>query len=111
VWRHLLPHVLAATDPERPLDDVLVEVGGLLHQTACYLRERGEPRAARALFEDAYDLYRRRLGPSHPDTLLAARTLADDVLALGDRELARRVLHDAELGGTGGTGGTGKTDA
>jgi hypothetical protein len=103
-WRRLLPHVLAATDPERPLDGVLVEVGGLLEGAACYLRRRGEPRAARALFEDAYDLYRRRLGPDHPDTLLAARTLADDLLALGDNEHARRVLHGVGVGDGDGDG-------
>ena len=30
-WRTLLPHVLAATDPTRRLDDVVLEVGWLLH--------------------------------------------------------------------------------
>jgi hypothetical protein len=77
-WRRLLPHVLVVTDPGRPLDDVLVEVGWLLHHAARYLQGRGESRAARALFEDAYDVYRRQLGPDHPDTLAAARTLADN---------------------------------
>jgi hypothetical protein len=70
--------VLVVTDPGRPLDDVLVEVGWLLHHAARYLQGRGESRAARALFEDAYDVYRRQLGPDHPDTLAAARTLADN---------------------------------
>jgi hypothetical protein len=71
----LLPHVLAATDPARRLDDVVLEVGWLLHSAGSYLRARGEARAAQALFEDAHDLYRRRLGPDHPDTLAAARTI------------------------------------
>jgi hypothetical protein len=74
-WRTLLPHVLAATDPARRLDDVVLEVGWLLHSAGSYLRARGEARAAQALFEDAHDLYRRRLGPDHPDTLAAARTI------------------------------------
>jgi hypothetical protein len=98
-WRALLPHVLAATDPARRLDAVLVEVGRLLHGAAAYLRARGEPRAARALFEDAYDVYRLRLGPDHPDTVACARTLADDLEALGEHEQARRVRHDAGVGG------------
>ena len=72
----LLPHVLAATDPTRRLDDVVLEVGWLLHSAGSYLSARGELRAARALFEDAHDLYRRRLGPDHPDTLAAARTIS-----------------------------------
>jgi hypothetical protein len=104
VWRRLLPHVLAVTDPGRRLDDVLVDVGWLLHHAACYLRARGEPRAAHALFQDAYDLYRHRLGPDHPDTLAAARTLADDLQEIGHHEHAHRVLHDAEVGGTRGAG-------
>jgi hypothetical protein len=98
VWRTLLPHVLVATDPARRLDDVVLEVGWLLHSAGTYLWARGEPRAARALFEDAHDLYRRRLGPAHPDTLAAARTFADDLEALGDHEHAVRVRRDAGTG-------------
>jgi hypothetical protein len=97
-WRTLLPHVLAATDPARRLDDVVLEVGWLLHSAGAYLSARGEPRAARALFEDAHDLYRRRLGPGHPDTLAAARMFADDLEALGDHEHALRVRRDAGVG-------------
>ena len=92
VWRQLLPHLLTATDPARHLDDVTLEVGWLLNHAASYLQARGEPRAARALFEDAYDLYRRRLGHDHPDTLAAAHTLAQDLHALGQHEQAHRIL-------------------
>jgi hypothetical protein len=94
-WRRLLPHVLAATDPGRPLDDVAVEVGWLLHQAAGFLRARGEQESARALLEDAHDLYRRRLGPDHPETRAAARGLADNLRALGRHDQARRVPQDA----------------
>jgi Tetratricopeptide repeat len=97
LWRQLLPHMLAATDPTRHLDDVTLEVGWLLNHAASYLQARGEPRVARALFEDAYDLYRRRLGPDHPDTLASARTLVQDLHALGQHEQAHRFLHDANL--------------
>jgi hypothetical protein len=71
-WRRLLPHVLAATDPARHLDD-LVEVGWLLSRVGSFLAARGEPKSARAFFEDAHGLYRRRLGPDHPDTVATAR--------------------------------------
>ena len=69
----LMPHVLAATDPGRALDDVAVEVGWLLHHAARFLRARGEQESARALLEDAHDLYLRRLGPDDPQTVAAAR--------------------------------------
>ena len=71
-------------------------MGWLLQSSGAYLRSRGEPRTARALFEDAHNLYRQRLGPDHPDTLAAARTLADDLEALSDHEHARRVREDPE---------------
>jgi hypothetical protein len=98
-WRMWLPHVLAVTDPARRLDDVVLDVGWLLSSAGSYLRARGEARAARALFEDAHELYRRRLGPDHPDTIAAARALADDLEALGRQEHARRLRQDAGVGG------------
>jgi hypothetical protein len=93
-WRRLMPHVLAATDPRRALDDVAVEVGWLLHHAARFLQARGEQESARALLEDAHDLYRRRLGPDDPQTAAAARALADNLRALGRHEQARRLLDD-----------------
>jgi hypothetical protein len=53
VWRRLLPHVLAVTDPTRRLDLVADEVGWLLAQAGGYLQARGRSKAARALIEDA----------------------------------------------------------
>jgi hypothetical protein len=53
VWRRLLPHVLAVTDPARRLDVVADEVGWLLAQAGVYLQARGRSQAARALLEDA----------------------------------------------------------
>src|SRR6185295_20102158 len=81
-WRRLMPHVLTATDPGRPLDDVAVEVGWLLRRAAAFLQARGEQESARALLEDAHDLYRRKLGPDAPQTVAAARALADNLRAL-----------------------------
>ena len=75
-WRRLLPHVLVATDPARDLEEVAVGVSWLLRHAGRYLQARGEARAARALFADAHDLYRQRLGDDHPDTVAAARDLA-----------------------------------
>lgn len=85
-WRQLLPLVLAVTDPARPLDAVAPDVGWLLGRAGIYLHARGGARAARALFEDAYDLYRRCFGEDHPDTLVAAWNLEADLRALGRQE-------------------------
>jgi hypothetical protein len=82
-WRRLLPHVLAATDPARDLDEVVVDVGWLLRHAGRHLQARGESRSARALLADAHDLYRQRLGDDHPDTRAAARDLGDGSPALG----------------------------
>jgi Tetratricopeptide repeat len=95
MWRQLLPHVLTATDPARGLDEV--DVGWLLNHAAGYLQARGEPRGARALFEDAFELYRRQLGLDDPDTLASARSLATNLRALGQHEQARRILQDIDI--------------
>ena len=78
-WAHLLPLVLTATDPTRPLEPVTADIGWLLDGAAGYLQARGQPGPARALFEDAHELYRLRLGPDHPDTRAAAQRLAADM--------------------------------
>ncbi len=91
-WRRLIPLVLTATDPSRPLDDVAVDVGWLLRQAAGFLRARGEQECARALLEDAYDLYRRQLGRDHPETRAAARALADNLRALRRADQAGPVV-------------------
>ena len=98
-WRQLMPHVLAATDPRRPLDDVAVEVGWLLHQAAVFLQARGEQESARALLEDAHDLYLRKLGPEHAETRTAARALADNLRALGRPDQASLLLKCARADG------------
>ena len=55
-WRWLLPHVLAVTDPARPLDPVADEVSGLLARAGEHLTARGRPDAGRVLLEDAHRL-------------------------------------------------------
>jgi len=74
-WRQLLPHVLAATDPTRDLDEAGADVGRLLQLAGRHLRARGETRSARALLTDAHDLYRQQFGDDHPDTVASARDL------------------------------------
>jgi hypothetical protein len=91
-WRQLLPHVLAATNPTRPLDPVAADVGWLLSRAAGFLQARGLSRPARGLFEDAYELYRLRLGEDHPDTRASACSLAADLHELGLHERAREIL-------------------
>jgi hypothetical protein len=75
IWRRLLPHVLAATDPSRDLDEVGDDVSLLLQHAGRYLRARGETRSAQVLLADAHDLHRQRLGDDHPATVAAARDL------------------------------------
>jgi len=43
------------------------------------------------LFEDAYDLYRNRLGENHPDTLAYAQTPTEDRHALGQHDQAQPI--------------------
>jgi hypothetical protein len=61
-WRQLLPHVLVATDPHRPLTEVEEDVAWLLDRAGLYLQCRGEPATARPLFERAWGLRRSQLG-------------------------------------------------
>jgi tetratricopeptide (TPR) repeat protein len=93
-WRQLLPHVLVLTAPDRELAPVVDEVDGLLDRAATYLQARGEPRAARPLFERALASRRDRLGEDHLDTLTSANALALDLHALGEYEQARRLDED-----------------
>ncbi len=93
-WRQLLPHVLAATDTSRYLEPVGEDVAWLLDTAALYLHTRGEPGAARPLFERAFTDRRRILGEDHPDTLGSAGNLATDLGALGEYEQARQLDED-----------------
>ncbi len=90
-WWQLLPHVLAATDPGRPLEPAGDDVAWLLDRAASYLQTRGEPGPARPLFERALADRRRVLGEDHPDTLGSANNLALDLGALGEYEQAREL--------------------
>ncbi len=93
-WWQLLPHVLAATDPDRPLEPADDDVAWLLDQAASYLHTRGEPGPARPLFERALADRRRVLGEDHPDSLASANNLAFDLWALGEYERARELHED-----------------
>ncbi|MBV9315223.1 MAG: tetratricopeptide repeat protein [Pseudonocardia sp.] len=87
----MLPHVLAVTDPTHPTDPGTLEVAWLLDRAATYLHARGEPRAARRLFERAHQPRRDSLGEDHPDTLASANNLARDLYALGEYQQAREL--------------------
>jgi tetratricopeptide (TPR) repeat protein len=93
-WRALLPHVLAATDPTRALGEVVAEVSWLLRRAADYLQSRGEPRAARVLFERAYQLNRDRLDADDPEMLASALDFAIVLSELGEHEQARALGED-----------------
>jgi tetratricopeptide (TPR) repeat protein len=95
VWRRLLAHVLAVTDPTHPTDpDDTLEVAWLLNCAALYLLARGEPRPARTLIERAHQLRRDTLGEDHPDTLESANDLASDLRELGEYQQARELDED-----------------
>lgn len=89
-WRALLPHVLAAVDPTRALGEVVCEVSWLLREAGDYVQSCGEPRAARPLFERAYQLNREQLDADDPDMLAMSVDLAFVLCALGEYEQAGR---------------------
>jgi hypothetical protein len=97
LWQQLLPHVLAAVHPERPLDDVAYELVWLLVRAATYRHTRGEPRVALPLFRRAYSTSRARFGDDHPRTLFCANNLALDLWDLGQHEEARELNEDTLL--------------
>ena len=83
-WQQLLPHVLAVTEPDRPLADVPDDVAWLLDRAGTYRHTRGEPRAALPLLDRAYAMRRDRLGDDHPDTLTSASNRARIDWELGE---------------------------
>jgi hypothetical protein len=94
MWQELLPHVLAATDLDRALDDVPDELWWLLDRAASYLHTRGQPRAALPLFERAYGAIRARVGDDARSTLAAANNLANSLRDLGEYQRARELDED-----------------
>jgi hypothetical protein len=93
-WRRLLPHVLAAAGRDEALDAVPAEATRLLDRAASYLYGRGEPQAAVAPCERAYEVRRDTFGDDHPDTLTSASNLALNLWLLGDMQRARRLDED-----------------
>jgi ADP-ribose pyrophosphatase YjhB (NUDIX family) len=94
VWRQLLSHVLAVTDPACGVDPDHNDVPWLLDRAATYLVTQGEYGPARALFARAYQLNRDILGEDHPHTLNSASNLANDLRELGEHQQARQLDED-----------------
>ena len=94
-WQELLPHVLAATAPDRRLEAVAVQAAWLLERAATYRQSRGEPRAALPLFRRAFDARSKLLGEEHLDTVKSARNLAADLCALSEYPEARAIAEKA----------------
>lgn len=90
-WQELLPHVLAATSPDRPLANVMEQTSWLLDRAATYQHTRGDPRAALPTFRRALAARRGLLGDDHPDTLSSARYLAGDLCELSEYPEARAI--------------------
>jgi len=80
-WRRVLPHVVAATDPTRPLDAVVEDVSWLLDQAGRYLAACGRTRAAEALLNDA-----QVLGASHSGPVTNCTLTYNDVHGAAERE-------------------------
>ena len=93
-WQQLLPHVLAAVEPDRPLDEVPDELFWLLDRAAAYRQTRGEPGAALPLVQRAHDINQARLGDDHRDTLHSAHSLALTLHALGHDQEAHDLNQD-----------------
>jgi tetratricopeptide (TPR) repeat protein len=95
-WRLLLPHVLAvveyATDDlgEESADDVTY----LLDKAGNYLYRQGQYRAALPLWERVHRRRLNRDGVDDPETLEAARMVAQILLALGGYQQARALDED-----------------
>ena len=94
LWRRLLPHVLAATGHDAALDAVPADATRLLDRAATYLWIRGEPQAALAPYQRAYEVRRQRFGVDHPDTLTSASNLALNLWYLGESQQARALDED-----------------
>jgi hypothetical protein len=60
----VVPLVLVATDPARPLEVVADDVGWLLGEAGAYLTARGRTRSARSLLDDAQEYRARSAGES-----------------------------------------------
>ena len=93
-WQQLLPHVLAAVDSDRPLDEIPDVLSSLLNSAAIYRQTRGEARAALPLFQRAHVANKARLGDDHPDTLTSAYNLADALAVLGHYQQAHDLHAD-----------------
>jgi tetratricopeptide (TPR) repeat protein len=59
------------------------EAGGLLHQTASYLYERGQYAEAEPLYQRAMEIRRTALGETHPDYATSLNNLAGLYRAMG----------------------------
>ena len=90
----MLPHVLAAASHDAALDAVPSDATRLLDRAATYLLARGEPQAALAPYERAYDVRRDKFGDDHPDTLTSASNLALNLWYLGEYQRARALDED-----------------
>jgi hypothetical protein len=94
LWHQLLPHVLAAVDPNRPLGPVADDVDWLLYGAQSFLASRGDARPAVPIARHAYTHNRTRHGENHPDTLASATNLASDLRAVGEVVAARELNED-----------------
>jgi tetratricopeptide (TPR) repeat protein len=96
IWRLLLPHVLAVVD--HGSDDLNAEsaddITYLLARAGKYLYSQGQFRAALPLSERVHQRHMSRGGVDEPETLHAARVVAQILYELGDYQQARALDED-----------------
>jgi hypothetical protein len=95
-WRLLLPHVLAVVDhaSDDPDEESADDITYLLDRAGAYLHWQGQSPAALPLFERVHHRGLSRGGVDDPETLEAARMVAQILWALGEYERARDLDED-----------------
>jgi serine/threonine protein kinase len=83
------------TSPGRSSEEGRLALASSLHGLGRVLEDRGEPGAARRLYEEALAIRERALGPVHPDVGRTVGALGRILLAQGDLRASRRLQERA----------------
>jgi hypothetical protein len=95
-WRLLLPHVLTVVEHAigEPDEGSAADITYLLGRAWNYLHSQGQPQVALPLAERLYQPRLGRRGADYPETLQAARQVANILYAAGDYQRARTLDED-----------------
>jgi tetratricopeptide (TPR) repeat protein len=89
VCARLLPHALAVAGHAEILQVASEATGRLLNQAGLYLKGRAEFAQAKAAFERALAIWKKQLGPEHPQVATVVNNLGSVLHDLGDLAGAR----------------------